>query len=642
LSDAHYAAAVVESADEAIVCSDRRGCITLWNRAAGRSFGYTAAEIIGRDISLLVAAEGRVEEAAAHARIANGESGVCFNGIFVAKDGRRVELSVTMSPIHDVAGALVGASRICRVVSDRQQDTRAAMHLGAIVASSDDVIISKDLDGTVRSWNPAAERLFGFTAAEMIGRSIRTIIPADRQQEEDAVLAQVRAGNVVDHFETQRQAKDGRLVEISLTVSPIRDHATGRIIGASKIARDIGEQKRALADALHLAALVQSSDDAIVSKDLDGVVQSWNPAAERLFGYSASEMIGRSITQIVPRDRLQEEDFVLGRIRAGLSVEHFETVRQTKDGRLVDISLTISPIRDPGGRIIGASKIARDIREHKRLIDERRSAAANEEAARHEILEAQNRRIQEAARLKSEFVANMSHELRTPLNSIVGFAELIADARFGPLPGRYREFAEVLHTSAQHLLQLINDILDLAKVESGKIDFQPQLVDLGQIVAEATAIIGGLASKRRIELAVDVDPSLDRALLDPMRLKQVLYNFLSNAIKFTPEGGRVALRVRADGDERFVVEVEDNGIGIKSDDLHRLFIEFQQLDASPAKNAAGSGLGLALTKRLVEAQGGAVGVRSMFGSGSTFFAILPRQVTAATADITASRTAEVP
>jgi len=641
LSEAHYAAAVVDSADDAIVCSDRRGCITLWNRAAGRVLGYTAAEIIGRDISLLFAAEGRVEEAAAYARIASGESGVCFNAIFVAKDGRRLELSVSMSPIHDGAGALVGASRICGVVGNRQQQTRAALHLGAIVSSSDDVIISKDLDGTVRSWNPAAERLFGFTAAEMIGRSIRTIIPADRQQEEDDVLSEVSAGNVVDHFETQRQTKDGRLVDISLTVSPIRDDATGRIIGASKIARDIGEQKRALAAALHLAALVQSSDDAIVSKDLDGVVQSWNPAAERLFGYSASEMIGQSITRIVPPDRLPEEDFVLGRVRAGLSVEHFETVRQTKDGRLVDISLTISPIRDPRGRIIGASKIARDIREHKRLIDERRSATANEEAARREILEAQNRRVQEAARLKSEFVANMSHELRTPLNSIVGFAELIADARFGPLPGRYREFADVMHTSAQHLLQLINDILDLAKVESGKIDFQPERVDLNQLVAEATAIIGGLATKRRIELAVQVDPSLDRVYLDPMRLKQVLYNYLSNAIKFTPEGGRVALRVRADGDERFVVEVEDNGIGIKSDDVHRLFIEFQQLDASTVKKAAGSGLGLALTKRLVEAQGGTVGVRSVFGSGSTFFAILPQQVTAATADITASRTAEV-
>jgi signal transduction histidine kinase len=199
-----------------------------------------------------------------------------------------------------------------------------------------------------------------------------------------------------------------------------------------------------------------------------------------------------------------------------------------------------------------------------------------------------------------------------------------------------------MHTSAQHLLQLINDILDLAKVESGRIDFQPEIVNLGQIVAEATAIVGGLAAKRRIELAVDVDPSLDRVQLDPMRLKQVLYNFLSNAIKFTPEGGRVALRVRADGDERFVVEVEDNGIGIRADDVHRLFIEFQQLDASTAKKAAGSGLGLALTKRLVEAQGGAVGVRSVFGSGSTFFAILPRQVIAATADITASRTAQVP
>jgi signal transduction histidine kinase len=337
---------------------------------------------------------------------------------------------------------------------------------------------------------------------------------------------------------------------------------------------------------------------------------------------------------IIPEERLAEEDYVLGRIRNGLSVEHFETVRQTKDGRLVDISLTVSPIRDHTGQIVGASKIARDIREQKRLLQERQIAAANEEAARREVLETQNRRIQEAARLKSEFVANMSHELRTPLNSIVGFAELIADARFGPLPPRYQEFARVMHASAEHLMQLINDILDLAKVESGKIDFQPETVDVRQVIAEATAIVSGLAAQNGIVLTTDVDARLTAVELDPVRLKQVLYNYLSNAIKFTSAGGRVIIRVRPDGDARFSIAVEDTGIGIKAEDQHRLFVEFQQLDSSTAKRFPGSGLGLALTKRLVEAQGGTVGVQSEFGAGSTFFAILPRRVTVIRADIT--------
>jgi PAS domain S-box-containing protein len=634
-----YAASVPHSADDAVICHDRQGLVTSWNPAAERMLGYSAAEIIGRDISLLFPPGDRREEKAVLPQIWNGED-VTSDTVLVTKHGQRVELSVTTSPIRDAAGSSIGASNICRHVSDRQQFASAARHLAAIVASSDDAIISKDLEGIVQSWNPAAERLFGFTAAEMIGESIRTIIPLERKTEEDDVLAKVRAGVVVDHFETQRQTKDGRLVDISLTVSPIRD-GSGRIVGASKIARDIREQKRAGTAALHLAALVESSDDAIISKDLNGIVQSWNPAAQRLFGYTAVEMIGQSITTIVPKDRLDEEAYVLGRIRGGLSVEHFETVRQTKDGRLVDISLTVSPIRDAAGRITGASKIARDIREHKRLIDERRTAAANEEAARLEVLEVQNRRIQEAVRLKSEFVANMSHELRTPLNSIVGFAELIADARFGPLPEKYRNFAQLLHASSTHLLQLINDILDLAKVESGKIDFEGESVRLSDVVLEATTIITGLAVKRKIQLIVDVDPALGIVHLDPMRLKQVLYNYLSNAIKFTPEGGRVALRVRPEKDERFRIEVEDNGIGIKPEDQHRLFIEFQQLDASTAKKFPGSGLGLALTKRLVEAQGGTVGVRSEFGSGSTFFVTLPQHVTAETADITGPVTARV-
>jgi PAS domain S-box-containing protein len=509
----------------------------------------------------------------------------------------------------------------------------AHSYLASVVQSTDDAIICNDRDGCITCFNRAAERVLGYNASEVIGRDISLLFPPEGQHEEAAALVRIWNNEGAIRSDRVFVRKDGGRIELGVTTSPIHDEA-GAVIGASKIASDLGERKQTAVAALHLAAIIQSSDDAIISKDLNGVVRSWNPAAERLFGYTAEDMIGESITKMIPRERLSEETYVLGRIRAGQTVDHFETVRQRKDGRMVDISLTVSPIRDARGRIIGASKIARDISEHKRLREERRIAAENEEAARREVLEVQNRRIQEASRLKSEFVANMSHELRTPLNSIVGFTELIIDKRFGPMPERYAEFVQIMHVSAQHLLQLINDILDLAKVESGRIDFQPEPVDLSAVIGEATAIITGLAAKRKIALRVEIDQSLGRVYLDPMRLKQVLYNYLSNAVKFTPEGGRVMLRARAEGSDRFRIEVEDTGIGIKPEEEHKLFIEFQQLDASTAKKFPGSGLGLALTKRLVEAQGGTVGVRSTFGSGSTFFATLPRHVTAQTAEMT--------
>jgi len=382
----------------------------------------------------------------------------------------------------------------------------------------------------------------------------------------------------------------------------------------------------------YLAALIESSDDVIVSKDLDGIVTSWNTAAERLFGYTAEEMIGQSITRVIPTDRLAEETFVLDEVRAGRRVEHFETVRQDKWGRAIDISLTVSPILDSKGRVIGASKIARDITRHKRLLESERKAQAQAEASRRQVLEAENRRIQESNRVKSEFVANMSHELRTPLNSIIGFAELMADERYGPLSAEYAKFTSLILKSAMHLNRLINDVLDLAKVESGKIDLTPAPIDLPSVVEDVTSVIDSLARQRDIRIETRVDPVGD-VYLDANRFKQVLYNYLSNAIKFSSQHGRVEVRVRPDGTDHFRVEVQDWGIGIKADDVDRLFLEFQQLDNSTKKLYDGTGLGLALTKRIVEAQGGSVGVHTELGVGSTFFARLPKQVTARTADI---------
>jgi PAS domain S-box-containing protein len=245
----------------------------------------------------------------------------------------------------------------------------AQAYLAAIVESSDDAILSKDLDGIIQSCNAAGERIFGYAAAELVGKPIRILIPPDRQDEEDEILARIRRGECVDHFETVRVTKDGRQLDVSLTISPVRD-AAGRVIGASKIARDITDQKRTRAAQAYLAAIVESSDDAILAKDLDGIIQSCNARAEQLFGYKRHELLGQSIRILMPPDRQDEEDEILAKIRHGERIDHFETVRMTKDGRAVDISLSVSPIRGSDGRIAGVAKIARDITEHKRLARE--------------------------------------------------------------------------------------------------------------------------------------------------------------------------------------------------------------------------------------------------------------------------------
>mgnify|MGYP003574918642 CR=1 FL=1 len=371
-------AAVVDSSDDAIISKSLDGTITSWNRGAQKMFGYTAQEIIGQPITRLFPPDRLQEEANVIARISRGESIEHFETLRKAKDGRLIEISLTISPVRDGVGKIIGASKIARDIGAQKAAARSQMLLAAIVDSSDDAIVSKTLDGIVTSWNYGAQKIFGYSAEEMIGQPITKLFPPDRLDEETYVLSRIRNGQRIVHFETVRRAKDGTLLDIALTISPIKD-AEGRIIGASKIARDVTVQKAATRASQLLASIVDSSEDAIVSKRLDGIVTSWNKAAEKMFGYTAEEMIGNSITRLFPDDRLEEEPKIIARIAKSERVEHFETIRKTKDGRLLDVSLTISPVKDSQERIVGASKIARDITAQKRVEEQVRR---NEEQLR--------------------------------------------------------------------------------------------------------------------------------------------------------------------------------------------------------------------------------------------------------------------
>lgn len=477
----------------------------------------------------------------------------------------------------------------------KQVDTAA--YLAAIIESSGDAIVSNDLDGRITSWNKAAENLFGYSADEAIGKHISIVIPEGKIDEEYVISGKIRDGEKIDNFETIRRTKNGDLRHVSLSISPIQD-IDGKIIGASKIARDTTMLKEAERASAHLAAIIDSSDDAILSKSLEGYILSWNGAAEKLFGYTAEESVGKHITMLIPAELMDEEYTILGKVKEGQKVDHFETIRCHKDGTRLNISLTVSPIRNRGGEIIGASKIARNITEQRRT-----------ESA-----------LIESNRRKDEFLANMSHEMRTPMNAIIGLSNLLE--RSDTLTEKQQSFVRTLKQSAESLMSLINNLLDFSKIETGAIVLEKAEFDLCEIIASVTDLVQLKAQEKNLPLNIVYEGYVNRYYVgDALRLRHVLTNLVDNAIKFTDRGS-VGLKVQAqevqggDGHLRFIVT--DTGIGISEDKLETIFEKFTQADSSTSRKYGGTGLGLAITKALTEQMGGSIHVKSRIGLGSTF------------------------
>lgn len=378
-------------------------------------------------------------------------------------------------------------------------------------------------------------------------------------------------------------------------------------------ANSIGEHSMSARSAeSRLAAIVESSEDAIVSKTLDGVIQSWNSGAERVFGYTAAEVVGRHISLIIPPERMSEEANILDRIRRGNPVEHFETVRVRKDGQAIDISLTVSPIRDANGRIVGASKIARDVTLRKQLENHRDELLESERLARAEA--------ERASHLKDEFLATLSHELRTPLNAIVGWSQIL-DVESDR--SELEEGLDAIQRNARAQAHLIEDLLDMSRIISGKVRLEVQPVNMATVVEAAIDSVRPAADAKSIRLRKVLDDHAAPISGDPNRLQQVVWNLLTNAIKFTPKEGKIDVILNK-ANSHLDLTVRDNGIGIAKESLPIIFERFRQVDSSTTRSYGGLGIGLSIVKQLVELHGGSVTAESEGeGKGATFVITLP-------------------
>jgi PAS domain S-box-containing protein len=570
-----------------------------------------------------------------------------FTGEFSmrALDGSLVELEWS-SRANVLPGLHFCVARdiTARKQADRERE-RQRQWLQTTLASIGDAVIATDAASRVIFMNAVAERLTGWAQSEAGSRPLpdvfRIINELTRAPVPNPIEKVFSTGVVVglaNH--TVLIARDGQERAIDDSAAPIR-HDGGQVEGAVLVFRDVTERRRLDLAARYLASIVESSDDAIVSKDLNGIVTSWNKAAERIFGYTAEEMIGQPIALLVPPERPDEESSILARLRRGERIDHYETVRVRKDGSRLHVSVTISPIRDPDGHIIGASKVARDITREKALRDE---------------LERRVAELAEADRRKDQFLAMLAHELRNPLGAISNAVHVLLgqvpsdggspDGRVAASQPAQQRAIQVLRRQVQHQARIVNELLVVSRLTRGLIELRPEPLDLGRLVRDVAEDYRLALQQEQVALELALPESPLWVNGDPTRLAQVVSNLLSNALKFTPAGGRVTVSVvsgqwsvpsSGEGGDSVVsapslttaVVVRDTGIGIEPELLPHIFDSFSQGDQTLARSHGGLGLGLAIARGLVELHGGTVSAESAGpGHGTTMRVVLPRLLTA--------------
>ncbi|WP_424494644.1 PAS domain S-box protein [Salinimicrobium sp. GXAS 041] len=638
--------AIVESSDDAIISKNLNGIITSWNHGAERIFGYSECEALGQHITLLIPKNRLGEEKDIISNIRNGKRVDHIDTIRIDKSGREIPISVSVSPIKDAHGKIVGASKVARDITDRLNVEEKQAMLSAIVESSDDAIVSKNLEGIIMSWNRGAEQIFGYSEEEAIGRSITMLIPEERLMEEDVILGRIRSGSKIDHFETIRRHKSGKEIPVSITVSPIKDRR-GNIIGASKVARDISAQVESqIAMESYIKNLeTLNTIGKSISEHLDvkGILQRVTDATTTLTGAAYGAFYYNNVDD-------NGDSFELFTL-AGLPPETIanmkklgqtEVIRRTLVDkqviRLSDITKTSSP--DENNIYDGTPKESSGMRSYLAVPVVSKSGAVigglvyehpdqgmfTEE---HELMvvniaaqaavSLDNSRLFEQVKSlsdkKDEFIALASHELKTPLTTIKGYLQVLAKTEKEKMSAL---FLKKSLYQVDKLNTLVEDLLNMSRIEAGRLDFSLEVFDLKEMLQEIIETFRYSTKTHKIVETLGGTTAYIEG--DKQRIEQAILNFLTNAIKYSPKADAIYVNLEVVGNN-VTVRVRDKGIGLTEEQKNQLFTRFYR--AENTQGISGLGLGLYLTKQIIDRHNGVIEVSSEYGKGSEFYFTLP-------------------
>ena len=589
---------------DALVALSSNGRVLFWNSAAEITFGYTRAEAVGAELRELVIPTELLEEERRFLELTLASGLAIYESVRRRKDGSLLHVSVSAKAINSADGA------VRYVVTTKKDVTQLKVQRDAkllevryrdLLETTPDAIVMVNVTGHIVLVNSQAEKVFGVERGALVGKPVETLLPERFRKAHNthraAFLRQPRTRSMGVGLELYGLRSNGEEFPVEISLSPL---ATDEGTVVMSAVRDITDRKKA---ERKFRDLLESAPDAMVIVGPDGHIALVNSQTEKLFGYSREQLLGLPIEMLVPprfRDIHPQHRAKFFREPQSRSMgAGLELFGLRRDGTEFPVEISLSPLETEDGRFV--SSTIRDATARKR--------------AEHAL--------QDASRMKSEFLANMSHELRTPLNGIIGFSEFLIDEKPGKLNPKQKEYLADILNSGRHLLQLVNDILDLSKVEAGRMEVHPELFGLWEAVEEVCAVVSPLAMQRGITVRREVTGAPESVTLDRHKLIQVLYNLLSNAVKFTNEKGHAAVLIDRPSPAVLRIRVTDDGIGIRREDFAQLFVEFKQLDSGPTRRYQGTGLGLALTRRIVELQHGTIGVDSEPGRGSTFTVALP-------------------
>lgn len=610
----------LSSIGDAGIATDTVGRITFINAVAESLTGWKKEEAQNAhldEIFKIVSEQTREKVESPLTKVLRGETASpSYPTVLISRDGSEKPIDDTIAPILKTTGEIVGTVLVFRDITNRRYLEQRRNEAEARFKTMADTV-------PVLVWMSGPDKLCDFFNQNWLNFTGRTI----EQELGNGWIESIHPDDTARCLEIYNQSFDARQeFEIEYRLRRFdgeycwllghavpRYDTNGGFLGYISSCIDITDRKKAAEAQALLVSIVESSADAIISKSLNGTIMSWNKGAERVFGYNAKEVIGQPITIIIPPEKHAEEQTILERIYRGERIEHYETIRVAKNGRRIDISLTVSPLRDSSGRVVGASKIARDISDRKQAEIERVQLLNREQIARSQA--------EEASRLKDEFLATISHELRTPLNAILGWSRMLGN---GKLDAQASEQAvEIIVRNANIQSQLIEDLLDVSRIITGKLRLEESTVELADVIRAALDSARPTAEARKISIESQLSPISGPVRGDANRLQQVVWNLLTNAIKFTPKGGSIRVTLTHRNSQAEII-VSDTGQGIKSEFLPHVFDRFRQADATSTRAHGGMGLGLAIVRHLVELHGGSVEVESSGeGQGATFTVKLP-------------------